>query len=256
MTLPPSGEWDGVGEADLARMWGVPRVEAHAVLGSTNDRVAQLAREGAPAGTVVVAEEQTEGRGRRGTTWQSPPGSGLWMSTLIGGHDALSPLPLLVGLACAEGIEACVGRLGVAIKWPNDLLIDGLKVGGILCESVESGVVAGIGINVAAPVGGFPESLSGIATSLGMHVDDTVVRSMLAKGVLAALRRLLAEESPFSSALPALQRRDALVGRPVHTEHAGDCTARGIDASGALIVERVDGSRVLVTSGSVRVVGP
>lgn len=256
MTPPPSGQWDGVGEADLARMWGVPTVEAHARIGSTNDRLAQLASEGASAGTVVVADEQTEGRGRRGTTWQSPPGSGLWISTLIDGHDAVPQLPLLVGLACAEGIEACVGRLGITIKWPNDLLIGGLKLGGILCESVESGVVAGIGINVAAPAGGFPESLSGIATSLGMHVDNTVVRRMLAAEVLAALRRLLCEESPFSSALPALERRDALVGHRVHTEHAGDGTACGIDASGALIVERADGSRVLVTSGSVRIVGP
>jgi BirA family transcriptional regulator, biotin operon repressor / biotin---[acetyl-CoA-carboxylase] ligase len=238
--------------AALEAMWGSPFVEAHERIGSTNERASELAREGAPAGTVVVAEEQTEGRGRRGASWESPPGVGLWMSVLVGGQERAAQLPLLVGLACAEGIEAHVAGIRVAIKWPNDLLVGGLKVGGILCEVAENRVVVGFGINVTTPPGGFPETLSGVATSLDEHGAKAVSRSHLAGSILAHLDIILGREAPFPTVLPELERRDALLGRRVETERGGVGLACGIDPSGALVVERSDGSRVRVISGSVR----
>jgi BirA family biotin operon repressor/biotin-[acetyl-CoA-carboxylase] ligase len=233
-------------------MWAVPFVEVHDVIGSTNDRAAELARSGAPPGTVVLADAQSAGRGRRGAVWQSASDAGLWMSIILEPARAAPTLPLLVGLACAEGIEAAVGSalVPIGVKWPNDLIVDDRKVGGILCEAGAHGVVVGIGINVRAPAGGFDGALAGIATALEIEVHKSMQRMDVARNVIDRIVR--PSPGDWAAAHATFATRDALIGRTVDTESAGGGVARGVDAAGALILERPDGSRVTVQSGSVR----
>lgn len=246
-------QWDGRPTRDLALGWGVPLVEAWATLGSTSDRALERARAGAAVGTVVVADEQTAGRGRRGTRWTSPPGTGLWMSTILDAATALPVLPLLVGVACADGIEALAGDVRVDVKWPNDLFVSGRKVGGVLVEATPRAVVVGIGINLTPPPGGFTGALDQTATALREHSASPLTRSDLAGSILKAMSRRLGGDHPFAAAIDEVRERDALFGRQVDTDRAGPGVARGIDRTGALLLERPDGSTVSVGSGSVRI---
>lgn len=252
--------WVGRDGEALARGWGVPSVEVHGRIGSTSDRAVELVADGAASWTVVVADEQTRGRGRRGTTWQSPAGAGLWMSVVLRqdvldgevrpGRTRSGGLPLLIGLGCAEGIESLLPKIAIGLKWPNDLLVGGSKVGGILCEAVDDAVVAGIGINVAdAPD---IEGVGLAATALEIEGGTPLERDDLAQAILRRLRRRLGEGSDFREALPEIRRRDVLEGRAVETEQEGPGRASGIDASGALTLIRDDGTEVRVVAGSVR----
>jgi BirA family biotin operon repressor/biotin-[acetyl-CoA-carboxylase] ligase len=242
----PVGFWQGA--------WDVPLLEAYVSIGSTNDRALELAAGGAEAFSVVVADEQTQGRGRRGATWHSARGAGLWMSAVLPHEGAPRWLPLVVGLAVAEAIEGATGTISVGLKWPNDLILGVRKVGGILCEAAAGVVVAGVGINMRAPREGFPGPLRGTATALDVQGANSLSSSrltgMIVDGLKARLGAGAAVLDPPS--LEALRARDVLVGRAVHTEELGPGTARGIDADGALVLERPDGSRVSVSSGSVR----
>ena len=246
--------WDGEPVASWQEAWGVPLLEAWASIGSTSDRALELAEEGARPFTVVLADEQTRGRGRRGATWLSPPGAGLWMSVVLPAGAAVRWLPLVVGLAVAEAIEGATGVLGVGIKWPNDLLLGARKVGGILCESAAGAVVAGVGINVRAPGGGFPEPLARTATALDVEGAKSLSTSRLAGMILDSFERRLVGKAGVLGrpVLEELAARDVLAGRRIHTEEQGSGTARGISPEGALVLERPDGSRVKVSSGSVR----
>lgn len=245
-------EWVDSVLDDLRRLGGVTAFEHHETIDSTNDRGISLAKEVGTVGTVIVADAQTSGRGRRGASWHSGAGEGLWMSLILGEQDVLPQLPLLVGLACAEGIEALVDAVRVQVKWPNDLWLSGKKVGGVLCEVTDTGVVVGIGINLATAGRGLPPELSAIATTLKEESGVLVLRSELAVHILTRLRALLSTDAPFLAALAELGLRDALRGRLVHTEHFGEGRACGIEPSGALMLERSDGTRVSVISGSVR----
>ena len=256
MTEAPSDSFDGVATDALAALWGVPSVEAWTEIGSTNDRAADLARSSAPRGTVVLAERQLAGRGRRGAVWHSAPGSGLWMSVVLDRSDAFDPLPLLVGVACAEAIEDRTG-VAVGVKWPNDLLVEGRKLGGILVERHAGRVVVGIGINLRAPDGGFPPEIRGRAVTLESRLGagDVPRPSALAETIVKRLLARLDETDAVATAIEALRERDALLGRRVRTEQEGTGEARGIDPDGALVLERDDGSRVRVVSGSVQLEG-
>jgi BirA family biotin operon repressor/biotin-[acetyl-CoA-carboxylase] ligase len=237
---------------DWAAQWEVPVVEAHARIGSTNDRALELASTPGHAFAVVVADEQTAGRGRRGAHWHSPRGSGLWMSVVLPGDRAASHGSLLVGLAVAEAIEGVAAGVRVGIKWPNDLMIRGGKVGGILCESAGAALVAGIGINLRS-LGTTPAAaLTYRATSLETETGMSLAASELAGAVVRCLKaRPLAWGT---AACTELSARDALLGASVETEEHGRGVARGVDPSGALVLERPDGSRVTVVAGSVRAV--
>lgn len=230
--------WEGEPTTVWRQLWDVPVLEAHHSLGSTNDRAGELAREGAPALTTVLAEEQTSGRGRSGKVWHSPPGTGLWLSTLLR-QDGLVQLalPLLVGLAVSRSIEAAMKsvwpKVHVGIKWPNDLFLDGQKVGGILCDSVlgqsaVGSVVVGVGLNLRQPPGGFPNDIALTAASLEGVSGKPVRRSEVASGLMAELHRLrgpsLAEAAGRLRA--DFAPRDVLVGRKVVTVR-GPGTARG-----------------------------
>ncbi len=258
MTEPRLDRWDGRAVAVLCAEWEVSRVEAYGTLGSTNDRARVLAEEGGGPWTVVVADEQTRGRGRRGSTWVSAPGAGLSMSVLLDGGATGGTLSLLVGLACARAIEDVAPGLTVGIKWPNDLLVQGRKVGGILCEAAGDSVVAGIGINVAGAPSDAEVAGDGLPpASLEALAGNPLSRSGLARAIVRRIREVVSARSPTATGLDdalveALNRRDALAGLAVTTDQAGEGRAAGIDVSGALRLVGDDGVELRVVSGSVR----
>ncbi len=151
---------------------------------STNELAKRLAREGSEEGTVVVAEEQTAGRGTKGRCWHSPPGQGLYASVILRPRRSdLSLLPLAAGVGCVEAIRKATG-LETALEWPNDIIRDGRKLGGILCETdflgnVVSHSILGIGLNIGQKRRDFPPALRSSATSLRLALGREVERPAL-----------------------------------------------------------------------------
>jgi BirA family biotin operon repressor/biotin-[acetyl-CoA-carboxylase] ligase len=219
-------------------------------VGSTQDEAHRLAAAGTPAGTAVVADAQTAGRGSRGRAWVSPPG-GLWLRLVSRPSDAAAAelLSLRVGLAVAAALDG-VGRLPPAeLKWPNDVLLAGRKVGGILCEARWQGdqlawVAVGIGLNVRNTP---PPDARLPGTRLAEWRGDLTVDDVL-RAVLAELHALDAGGPLLGRReLAAWRRRDWLRGRTLRVPVAG--TVEGIGADGALLVRRPDATLALVRSG-------
>jgi BirA family biotin operon repressor/biotin-[acetyl-CoA-carboxylase] ligase len=223
---------------------GTPRLHLRETT-STNDRARALAAGGAPHGTLVTARAQSAGRGRQGRRWAAPPGRALLMSLVLRAPDRMLPLAAAVAVAEAAGERA-------AIKWPNDVLLDGRKVAGILAEArpQEGWAVLGIGLNVAVRVEDLPAELHGIAATLGLEPRD--VEPVLAR-LLRALERALALDTP--GLLDAWRARDALRGRDVAWA-AGTGRAAGIDGDGRLVVELPDGGRTALEAGEVHLRPP
>jgi BirA family transcriptional regulator, biotin operon repressor / biotin---[acetyl-CoA-carboxylase] ligase len=241
-------------------------LEVLAETDSTNARVLAAER---PLGQLVacLAEYQSAGRGRRGRRWLAPPGAGLCLS--LGGRLPAAPsdfasLPPAAGLACAEALEA-LGVPGVALKWPNDLLLGGGKLGGILVElrgeaQGPATVALGVGLNfqldeatrvAVAAAGGLPPADLG-----GAMPGGPPDRNVVAAGLLAALVECLdrAPEGLGPGTLAAWRRRDALRGRPVKVLDGARSlagVALGLDRTGALLLEGTDGRRHRVTAGEV-----
>jgi len=238
--------------------WGVPHLEVHDVLGSTNDRAKALARGGGDAWSAVLAEVQTRGRGRGGKGWVSPGGQGLWLSLLIpsrgGKADAL--LPLRVGLACAKALEDLSGPdAGIQLKWPNDLLLSGRKVGGVLCETSGFGiVVVGLGLNVAQTEADFPPDLRTTAISLEEGFGRRVPRGELAGAVIREIKRGVEDGGALLTPkeLEGYSRRDALLGRRIESQLEGPGLALGITPSGSLIMEAERGGQREIRGGSIQ----
>jgi BirA family biotin operon repressor/biotin-[acetyl-CoA-carboxylase] ligase len=211
--------------------------------GSTNEDLHALAQDGAPDGTVLVADTMTRGRGSRGRTWHAPHG-GLWLSVL---RRPVAPietgvLSLRVGLALAPVLDQLAAH-PVMLKWPNDLLLGDRKLGGILCEMRWQGdrpnwVVIGIGLNVQNPP---PPELKDRATNLAKHVPGVRVTDVL-ESVVSPLRNIDVDRSELTpSDLRAFEERDWLRGRVLAAPVAGHVA--GIDAGGALEVVTDDGTR-------------
>lgn len=217
---------------------------------STLDVVHEYAERGAPGGTVVVAEEQLEGRGTRGRTWHSPPG-GLWYSILFrdAKESGLEFLSLRIGLAVAAAVESVVPGLRLGLKWPNDLMLGEGKLGGVLCEARWQGatlgwVAAGIGINVTNPVPAGPEAMAVALRS----VTSAVSAEQLIEPITTALRQMpLQVDALIRAELGELQGRDWLQGRTLLEPVTG--TARGIQPDGSLLIERADGTTTQVRAG-------
>jgi BirA family biotin operon repressor/biotin-[acetyl-CoA-carboxylase] ligase len=218
---------------------GRPRLHLRATT-STNDRARELAQAGAPHGTLVTAAEQTAGRGRQGRTWTAPPGSALLLSVVLRDPPAL--LPLAGALAVAE-----VAGAGAQIKWPNDVLLDGRKVAGILAEGrpQDGWAVLGIGLNVALRIEDLPPELHETAGTLGLEPADL---EPTLERLLAALERALALDE--ATLLDAYRARDALRGREVSWT-TGRGRATGIDGEGRLVVELPEGGRTALSAGEV-----
>ena len=266
MTDVFTDRWEGIAAEELAERWGLPSVHLFSLVRSTNDAARGLADGGAPHGTLVLAEEQTAGRGRSGRAWASPPGVGIWMSMVVRPAALPAPglLPILVGLAAAEAIDPFVRPAVTQVKWPNDLQLAGRKVAGILCEGSWDGarpgaVVVGIGLNVLHAPDDFPDEVRETATSLRIVAGWSPPRAEVAGAVAGAVARALFRPPGqlTGSLLDALRRRDALEGRPVRvtgaTETAG--TAMGVSPAGALLVRTPEGRLQTVTSGTVRIAG-
>ena len=218
-----------------------------------------LAQNGAEDGTVVAAESQSAGRGRHARTWFSPPGLNLYCSIIVRGlgqgltlADWLSWVPLTTALAATEAVQE-VAAISLALKWPNDLLLDERKVGGILCESSlaipdNPVVVIGIGLNVNVPLELFPDELRPIATSLFESSHRLIDRNRLLAQLLLDLEQSLDELRAHgpSRLLQAYQRRCTTLGRQVRVilganeELLG--TAVAITADGTLQVRPSPGS--------------
>jgi BirA family transcriptional regulator, biotin operon repressor / biotin---[acetyl-CoA-carboxylase] ligase len=221
------------------QLLGHPRVHLRQI-GSTNLLARELALAGAPHGTLVTAGEQVAGRGRQGRAWTAPPGTSLSCTWLI--RDPQPLLSLAAGVATAEvcGDEA-------QIKWPNDILIAGHKVSGILVEGRPQAhwAVLGIGINVAVRPDDFPPELQDRAGTLGLtpaDVEPTLQR------LRAALQNWLA--APSEAVLQNVRARDALRGNIVSWD-GGRGTAAGIDGEGQLLVELDSGDLIALGAGEV-----
>lgn len=259
----PAGRWDGVAAEELAARWGVAAVRPFARVGSTNDVARALADAGAPAWTVVLAEEQTAGRGRSGKGWASRPGLGIWMSVVLRPEALPAPglLPILVGLAVAEAVESFVRPAAAQVKWPNDVYLAGRKMGGILCEGSwdaarPGAVIAGIGLNVGHQPDDFAPELRETATSIRTAAGWSPPRAEVAGAVLAGLRRLAGAPPPRmgGALMERLRERDFLLGKPVRVTGADEATglALGITPEGALLLRTTAGALRTVKSGTVR----
>ncbi len=218
---------------------GHPHVHVRQV-DSTNTIAQELAAAGAPHGTLVSTDEQLAGRGRQGRRWSAPPGQSLLCSWVI--RDPARLLSLAAGVAVAE---ACGPR--ALLKWPNDVLIDGRKVAGILVEGrpQEGWAVLGIGINAALDITQLPPELRDRAGTLGLSSDQL---GPLLNSVCLLLDRWLA--APKQDMLTAVRERDALLGEAVAWDQGGG-TAAGIDPDGRLLVAVEGGDTVALDAGEV-----
>lgn len=228
--------WFGHSGEALARVLGLPRVAALARVTSTMDAAHGLAAEGAPPGTLVLAEEQSAGRGRGGRAWASAPRSGLWL-TLIErprAADALDVLSLRVGLHAAPVLERWTDA-PIRLKWPNDLFVGRRKLAGVLIEArwraaLVDWVAIGFGANLSVPAD-VPD-----AAALRAGSDPAEVLAEL----VPALRAAAFAAGPLrADELAAFERRDLARGHVVSAPARG--TARGISAAGELLVETAEG---------------
>jgi BirA family transcriptional regulator, biotin operon repressor / biotin---[acetyl-CoA-carboxylase] ligase len=207
------------------------------------------AASGLGVGAVVVAEEQTAGQGRHGHAWHSEPFAGIYCSIVMQPSPVLT---LALGLAAVEAIETATGIV-CDLRWPNDLMLGGRKVAGILVQLVEGLAVAGIGINVNHAA--LPDELD--ATSLRMHAGREFSREEVLGALLEAVGRYTALDS--DSVLRLFARASSYAfGRRVRVEQPGgtiEGTTAGLDPAGFLIVRKDDGTSTLILAGGVRAAG-
>ena len=222
----------------MSRALGWPRLHLRHI-DSTNARARELASRGAPHGTTVTASEQSAGRGRQGRTWVAPAGRALLLSVVI--RDPPRLLPLAAGVATAEVVGP-----QARLKWPNDVVLGGRKVAGILIEGrpQELWAVLGIGLNVALRTEDFPVELRRSAGGMGLEPD--AIEPTLER-LLDSLRHWI--EADPSDILDGVRARDALLGLPVRWG-GGQGEAAGVDSDGRLIVE-TGGGRVTLEAGEV-----
>jgi BirA family biotin operon repressor/biotin-[acetyl-CoA-carboxylase] ligase len=235
------------------------RVLRYERVGSTMDEVTRLALAGEPEGTVVVAAEQTAGRGRAGRAWQAPPGSALLCSTLLRPQLApadLGMLPLVAGVAVARAIEA-LGAGPAGLKWPNDVRVGGRKIAGVLMQSrVGAGglehVNLGIGINVVTPADRLPEGATSVLAITGRVVALAEVEAALMAELERTYRAFLAAGGhPDPGEWLA---RAEMLGEQVRVVDAGTEVAGvfvGITRDGALRLRQADGSERIVVAGDL-----
>lgn len=228
---------------------------------STNITAKELARQGTPHGTIVIAEEQTKGRGRLGRHWSSPDG-GIWLSIVL--RPALHPtacpgLTLLSGLAIAKAIRKYLA-LPAVIKWPNDILVQQKKVCGILTEmSAEMDkvhyIIIGIGINANVDIKDLPEDIQNIATSLKAEVHRNISRTQLIKTILEELENILNSTGGIlRNALQSIKELSCTIDTIVKI-NTGQIQIEGmaidITENGALLVQTNDGNIQEVIAGDV-----
>ena len=245
------------------RCFGRRGIHHSVEIGSTNDRAKELAHGGAPEGTLVVAESQSAGRGRFGRAWASPGRGGLYLSLILRPSLAPSEAPqitLLAGVGVCRAINALT-PVGAGIKWPNDVLIKGKKVAGILTEMEAEmdrihHLIVGIGINVNTRMSFLPRAVRERATSLLEETGKPISRKDLLAMVLAEMEALWAqaERGGFDAVRAAWKRLNVTLGRRVRIEGMDVAvlgTAMDLDDRGALLVRAQDGPLHRIPFGEV-----
>ena len=234
-------------------------------LASTNDEALRLGSEGFPNGLVVIADEQTQGRGRRGSIWESPPGLNLYISILLRPETFRLELPHwprlthTAGLAIARCVDQHVPRCTAQIKWPNDVYINGKKIAGILTETGHQATnqaafaVVGIGVNVLLTKEDLPKEIQSIATSLQIEAPE---QNFSREAVAAKLAQELAKLLPlvpqrFSAILSEISARSYLLGHEVVWETEQETRtgiAECLDEEGRLLVRIEGGNKIALNS--------
>lgn len=260
--------------------WAGKNLHYHECIESTNTTLRELATQGASHGTLVIADRQTAGRGRRGRSWESPAGKNVYFSLLLRPAftpDKASMLTLVMACAVARGIEQVLAEnAGMTadslelskpqIKWPNDILLNQKKICGILTElhisrekADEYSVIVGVGINVKAQK--FPEDLAGKAGSIEELTGLCLSRKRLTQSIMSAFEACYERfEADGDLSLLMSEYNGRLINKDSQVkvlDPKGEFTgvARGINTVGELLVERPDGSMTAVYAGEVSVRG-
>lgn len=230
--------YDGLDERELARLTGAPAVSIFGSVPTVMDIAHALAGSGAPNGALVLADEQTAGRGRSGRSWESPPGAGIWLAMVL---RPLAPptggaLAIRTGLAVREAIAVAAPLAPASLKWPNDLVRDGRKMGGILCEARWSSdrlawITVGIGLNVHGPV---PDSVSDLALAIA-DVDSGASR-------LGIVKELVPMVAVLGARPPELSERERRAYLASLWMPLGEDPVVDLEPDGALLVRRPDGT--------------
>jgi BirA family biotin operon repressor/biotin-[acetyl-CoA-carboxylase] ligase len=241
------------------------QVHYYPEVASTNDIARRLAAEGAPEGALVIADHQTAGRGRLGRSWLAPAGTSLLFSLLF--RPPLSPpqaprVAMTVALGVVDGITQVTG-LKPRLKWPNDVLIEGRKVCGLLTETGMTGerldhVVVGVGLNVnfdPRDVPGIPPTATSLAVALGRPVERVPLLQAILTAIEGHYERLRTGESPHNEWAALLDTLGKLV-RVTTPDGVEEGIAENVDADGGLLLRRSDGSRVRILVGDVTRVRP
>ena len=249
--IPPLARWLGTQRIDLAEC------------ASTNDEAGRLARAGARHGTIVVAEAQRAGRGREGRAWQSPPGMGLYLSAVLRPPLPLvdvPPMTLAIGIGLCDAVRATGAP--ATLKWPNDLLVHGKKLAGVLVEAQSQGnrleaVVIGIGVNIT---GRLPTEIADSAVTLEDAADSQIDREAFIAAVLAQVEHWVDRyvAMGLEEIIPAWQDRMALglAARATVDGVSLTGTVFGLDDDGALLLVDDAGTVHRVRSGDVEVIKP
>lgn len=234
-----------------------------AELDSTNTRAREFAEAGAPEGEIIIADAQTHGRGRLGRRWESPARLNLYFSIIL--RPTLAPvhaaqITLMAAVALAETLDSFITP-SAEIKWPNDIVVGGRKLAGVLTEAACAGdaieqVILGIGINVNYRRDEMPEEIRARATSLADLSGGFVERENVLARLIHALDRCygVLEQSGFDALRPRWEARFALRGKLVRVEHLDQLIvgrARGIERDGALVLEDERGALHSVYAGDV-----
>jgi BirA family biotin operon repressor/biotin-[acetyl-CoA-carboxylase] ligase len=261
--LLPAEIRDGLKTAAFGR----ERIDYFAQTDSTNVRARAIAAEGAPEGTVVVAEEQLQGKGRRGRAWYSPAGEGICVSVILRPRVQPYEAPQLVLMTAVAAAETLLAHAAVpvAIKWPNDILVGGKKIAGILTEmSVDMDridyIIIGLGLNVNTPAAGLPPEIAGIATSLCAETGRVFSRAELLQTYLEKLEGYYAlfRERNFEPIRERWLDLSKIIGRQVKiagVESTYEGEVVDIDPNGFLILKSPDGTTQRILAGDVSLIG-
>lgn len=243
------------------------RIRYFGIIGSTNSKAKELAAQGAPHGTVLIADAQTGGKGRLGRSFHSPAGAGIYLSVIL---RPQCPAVKLMHLTCAAAVAMCNAieeTIGFrpGIKWTNDLVWGKKKLGGILSElSLDAAgnvdyTIIGIGVNCCQGESDFPEHIRPIATSLAAVTGRPIDRSQVAAAMIAALSTMADTLHTEKASIMDRYRADCITtGRQISVVNGDDVRhgfADGIDDDGGLLVTFLDGHRETINSGEVSVRG-
>ncbi len=265
MSRRKTTEWAGESLEALRARWDRESVVLYGKIDSTNEAARELAEAGTPAGTVVLCSEQTAGRGRAGHEWYSPRDAGVYLSMVLRPADLAHPgmISILGGLGVVERLDARFKALAPGLKWPNDLIAGGLKLGGVLAEASWSEsrprhLVVGVGINVRPLGSEAPADVRTRATAIDSEIGETVSMVEVADCVIAGLETWLprAPASLEGDLLTRVDRYDWLRDRRARLTlpgaedgHPGTCV--GIAPDGALLFRPDRGALRRVLDGVV-----